>query len=157
MSSSQRNDYLTTAVCNNFPIRIDTFDTLLTAHPDRVKVNYTVGGLRDGFRIGLNSANVHLRSAEVNCWSALAHPDVIDRYLAGEIQAHRVAGPFDVPPWPNLHVSRFGVIPNKNKPDSWRLILDLSFPLNHSVNDGISKSDFPVNYSTVQDAIRLIV
>ena len=33
--------------------------------------------------------------------------------------------------------SRFGVIPKKNKPNSWRLILDLSFPFDHSVNDGI--------------------
>ena len=86
-----------------------------------------------------------------NCWLALAHPDVI------EIQAHRVAGLFGEPLWPNMHVSRFGVVSKKNKPDSWRLILDLSPPLNHRVNDSISKSDFPVSYSTVQDVIRLIV
>ena len=54
-------------------------------------------------------------------------------------------------------MSRFGVIPKKNKPDAWRLILDLSFPADHSVNDGIFKNEFPVVYSTVQDAIRLIV
>ena len=49
------------------------------------------------------------------------------------------------------------MIPKKGKLNSWRLILDLSFPSDHSVNDGISKSDFPVVYSTVQDAIRMIV
>ena len=48
-------------------------------------------------------------------------------------------------------MSRFGVIPKRGKPNSWRLILDLSFPSESS------KSDFPVVYSTVQDAIRMIV
>lgn len=54
LSSSQLNDYLTRTVVNNFPIKIDTLDTLLTTHPNRVKVNYVVRGLRDGFRIGFN-------------------------------------------------------------------------------------------------------
>ena len=34
---------------------------------------------------------------------------------------------------------------------------NLSFPFDHSVNDGIFKSEFPVSYSKVDDAIRLIV
>ena len=37
------------------------------------------------------------------------------------------------------------------------MILDLSFPADHSVNDGILKEEFPVSYSRVDDAIRLIV
>ena len=54
----------------------------------------------------------------------------------------------------SIHTSRFGVIPKKNKPNAWRLILDLSFPFEHSVNDGILKGEFPLSYSTVDDAIR---
>ena len=142
---------------DNFPINVDIFYTLLTAHPDRVKVNYVVNGLRGGFSIGFKRSTVVLKSADTNCWSAQAHPDVIDKYLAAEIQARRVVGPFETPPCPEIHTSRFGVIPKKGKPNSWRLILDLSFPSDHSVNDGISKSDFPVVYSTVQDAIRMII
>ena len=49
------------------------------------------------------------------------------------------------------------MIPKKNKPDAWRLILDLSSPADHSVNDGIFKSEFPVVYSSVRDAVGLIV
>ena len=49
------------------------------------------------------------------------------------------------------------MIPKKNKINAWRLILDLSFPLGRSVNDGIDKNEFPVCYAKVDDAIRLIV
>ena len=45
-------------------------------------------------------------------------PDVIDKYLAAEIQARRVVGPFESPPCPEIHTSCFGVIPKKGKPNS---------------------------------------
>ena len=77
-------------------------------------------------------------------------PEVIDEYLSTEIQAGRVLGPTTVPP-PSLHINRFGAIPQKTKPNSWRLILDLSFPAGHSVNDGILKNEFPVSYSLRTD------
>ena len=132
-----QHKHLNTAVLDNFPIKVDVLDLQLAAHPDRSKVEFIVNCLRTGFHKDI----IQLRSADTNCSSALAHPNVIDKYLADEIQARRVAGPFDTPPFPNVHVSRFGVIPKKNKPDhdAWRLILDLSFPADHSVNDGILK------------------
>ena len=34
-----------------------------------------------------------------------------------------------------IHISRLGVIPKNHKPDKWRLIVDLSYPTGHSVND----------------------
>ena len=39
------------------------------------------------------------------------------------------------------HISSLGVIPKKNKPGSWRLILDLSHPEGFSVNDGIRREE----------------
>ena len=38
----------------------------------------------------------------------------------------------------DIHTSAIGAIPKKNKPEKWRLIVDLSSPTDHSVNDGIS-------------------
>ena len=38
---------------------------------------------------------------------------------------------------PEVHVSRFGVIPKSNQPGKLRLIVDLSYPDGRSVNDGI--------------------
>ncbi|CAH3033387.1 unnamed protein product, partial [Porites lobata] len=37
----------------------------------------------------------------------------------------RVALPFSMSPLPNLHISRFGIIPKKYQSGKWRLILDL--------------------------------
>ena len=50
------------------------------------------------------------------------------------------------------------MIPKKD--GGWRLILDLSFPFGHSVNDGmigINKDEFTLTSSKVSDAISLII
>ena len=80
---------------------------------------------------------------------ALEHPSVIDVYLQVEVSCGRVAGPFATPPYPGLHISPFGVIPKHNQPRKWRLILDLSSPEGHRVNDSIPKTPFSVQYVTV--------
>ena len=36
-----------------------------------------------------------------------------------------------------VQISKFGVIPKGHSPGKWRLIVDLSSPASHSVNDGI--------------------
>ena len=43
------------------------------------------------------------------------------------------------------------------QPGKWRLILDLSSPAGHSVNDGIPKDDFSVHYVTVDMAIQALL
>ena len=48
------------------------------------------------------------------------------------------------------------VIP-KSTPGGWRLILDLSFPWQHSVNDGIAKELCSLHYPTVDEAIGHIL
>ena len=85
--------------------------------------------------------------------SALLNPQVIDNYLQSEVQMGRVFGPFLEPPLPGLHVSRFGVLPKCNQPGKWRLILDLSSPIGHSVNDSIASEDYSLQYMKVDDII----
>jgi hypothetical protein len=65
-----------------------------------------------------------------------------------------MAGPLDTPPFNRLHISPFGVIPKQHQPGKWRLILDLSSPHGHRVNDGIPKDPFSLRYIAVDDAIR---
>ena len=89
--------------------------------------------------------------------SALLNPQVIDSYLQSEVQTGRVAGPFSQPPLPVLHVSRFGVIPKRHQPGKWRLILDLSSPAGHNVNDGIAGEDYSLQYMKVDDIIAGIM
>ena len=119
------------------------------------KVEYILNGFRHGFWQGFHSNTITLKSAKANCPSSAEQPAIIDKYLAKEVSLGRVAGPFQAPALSNLQISRFGVIPKKD--GGWRLILDLSFPFGHSVNDGINKEDFTVTYSKVSDAIALIV
>ena len=129
----------------------------LLVHPDRLKVQYVISGFREGFCIGLHSNSVELKSASSNCPSSAEHSGIINDYLTTEIHAGRVFCPLKTPPFPNSQISRFGVIPKKNKVNVWHLILDLSYLLGHSVNNSIDKSEFPVCYSKVDDATRLIV
>ena len=82
---------------------------------------------------------------------------MINQYLLTEREEGREAGPFLISPTPNFHVSRFGVIAKKHQPGKWRLILDLSSPLGHSVNDGILKEPFSVQYTRVDDVISGIM
>ena len=49
------------------------------------------------------------------------------------------------PPFPNLQISSFGVIPKKGQPGKWRRIVDLSSPWGASVNDGISADEFTLH------------
>ena len=135
------------------PINAQKLWCELRSHPDQVKVDYVITGLTTGFRLGFDPSAVSLTSAVHNMPSASLQPSVIDQYLLSELEKGRVAGPFPASPIPNLHISRFGVIPKKHQPGKWRLILDLSSPLGHSVNDGISKEPFSVQYMKVDDVI----
>ena len=80
--------------------------------------------------------------------SALQYPDVVEEYLSKECAERRVIGPLPLGLVPRLQVSSFKVIPKKNQPNKWRLILDLSHPAEVSVNDGISESLSTLSYIT---------
>ena len=118
-------------------------------------MNFVVDGIRHGFPLGF-SPSQKLKSAKYNKPSAAQHPSVVDQYLANEVSLGRVAGPFTVPPYQNLHISSFGVIPKRGQPGKWRLIVDLSSPGGASVNDGIDPHEFTLHYSTVDQVIRQV-
>ena len=65
-----------------------------------------------------------------------------------------MSGPFPTPPWYNLHCSLLGSRPKKD--GSRRLILDLSQPMGASINEGISKDDFNVQYTHFDSATDLV-
>lgn len=85
--------------------------------------------------------------------SALLKPQFIDNYLQSEVHTGRVAGPFSQPPLLFLHLSHFGIIPKCHQPGKWRLILELSSPAGHSVDDGIASEDYSVQYMKLNDII----
>ena len=87
--------------------------------------------------------------------SARDHAEIVAHYLADELKAGRiaVAGTTREALGLEIHCSPFGVIPKKNKPG---LILNLSAPENHSVNDGISKELASLSYMTVDEVAETV-
>ena len=97
------------------PLHVDQFALELKNHPNQPQLSFVLDGLSKGFRVGYNFPR-KLKSAPRNKPSAYAHPGIVDAYLANEVSLGRVAGPFDRPPLPGLHISSFGVIPKKGSP-----------------------------------------
>ena len=137
------------------PLSWQEWDRSLSCHPDQQFRQYIVNGIRQGFRLGFDYAHV-IRSSSHNMPSTSEHPQVVSEYLAAECSHGRVVGPVNPMEFPQIHVSRFGVIP-KSTEGQWRLIVDLSSPEGASVNAGVSVSLCSLSYVSVQDAARGVV
>lgn len=88
-----------------------------------------------------------------NLRSAFEHPEVIDKALHKELASNRMAGPFTIPPYPNLRCSGLEIVPKKD--GSFRLINHLSAPMGDSNNDYIEPLDYSLQYSTIDDAVAI--
>ena len=95
----------------------------------------TVFGFTQGFPVHVQGERKS-RTA-TNLMSALNNPEAVDAKLQKELEAHRLAGPFQSPPLSAFWISPLGLIPKKVQ-GKFRLIHHLSFPTGLSVNDGIS-------------------
>ena len=137
------------------PLRVERFTRELQSHPNQIQVSYVLNGLRHGFRLGFQQHHT-LKPAKRNKDSAINNPQVIDSYLENEVRRQRVAGPYDSPPIPDLQISSFGVIPKRGQPGKWRLLVDLSSPRGLSVNDGIDREEFTLQYVKVEQIVRMI-
>ena len=78
--------------------------------------------------------------------SALQNPEYVDKTLAQELAANRIAGPFTSSPFHSFCVSPLGLIPKKIPGDFW-LIHHLSFPKGISINDGIASENMHIQYA----------
>ena len=85
----------------------------LSNHPNNTLVNFFISGISQGCRLDFNRPLSQLKSARKNLSSAVLHPEVVDEYLAAELEKSRLAGPFSKLDIPYAHISRFGVIPKK--------------------------------------------
>ena len=132
---------------------------MLATYPDKRFVNFLLRGIEKGFRIGFTYTSIQLKSHYQNLLSAMDHPQVVQDYLEKELEAERVikVGGLEKAWQQGIHCSPFGVIPKKHKPDAWRLILDLSHPESHNVNDGINKDLCSLPYVSLDDLIACIM
>ena len=131
------------------PLNPAAWQVMLQHRPNRDLVSRFMSRITQGFCIGLNRSCHTLKSARKNLGSAIEHPKIVEEYLAAEISQNRMAGPFIKSSITDVHVSRFGVIPKGHQSNKWWLIVDLSHPVGHSVNDGISKQSCCLKYITV--------
>lgn len=119
----------------------------------RDKRNFLVNGFRHGFAIPITPFEYNI--AVANHPSALANPAEVDKLITSELSLARVAGPFDAPPFHNFHCSPLAIV--KKSSGSFRLIHDLSYPYDNSVNSNIPQEFKSVSYETLDDAISLII
>ena len=94
---------------------------------------------------------------------AVSFPDAIDNYLSKEVSVYASAvGPFIDSPFPNgLVLSPLNSVPKRDSPDR-RVILDLSWPVSKSVNDGIPVDSYlgeamTVTYPTTDTLVQMIL
>ena len=140
------------------PLNLKHWQEHLAPHPNQELVYFFLEGIaHHGFRIGFNGSAKSLRSARRNLQVAVSHPEVVNKYLKDELTLNRVYGPFSRHQFTTVQISRFGVIPKHHQSNKWRLIMDLSHPQRHSINDYIPKTLYSLSYITVDDAINSIV
>ena len=121
---------------------------------DEAFVHYILQGIAEGFRVGFNCRHHSLIFCKRNM-SATQLPQVVSDYLLEELALNRVTQiPAVTAQAVGIQCSPFGVIPKKNKPGKLRLIVDLSSPAEHSVNDAIGKEcSFYTSVDDVAEAI----
>ena len=113
--------------------------------------------LVDGFTFGLKIPYFGLRNHRISCYpkSLIGNVPILKQKIQKEIDAGRVAGPFNNLPFPNLEISPLGLVPKKVSGE-FRFIHNLSYPEGHSINDGIPREFCTVQYQNIDNAVALI-
>lgn len=83
------------------------------------------------------------------------HSDVIQNHIEKSLLLDRIAGPFLEPPFVHFVSSPLGIVP-KSEPGKFRIIHDLSYSKNASVNSGVPKENSQVHYDSIDDIVRLV-
>ena len=112
-----------------------------------------------GFPLGM-VGDIPSNPPGVNHGGAIRFPRSVGKYLKTELQEGAVLGPFKSNPF---SPSSFSPLSTTEKSDSVdrRVIMDLSYPIGHSVNDLISTSEYlgapmRLRYPSVDDLVKLI-
>jgi len=108
------------------PLILDNRRQALQDHSDRDLVDYLLHGIAHGFHIGFNHGTQQCESTQSNMGSAIQNPGPVDEYIDTELKAGWIVGPFKPDEIPAAQLSRCGVIPKRDQPERWHLILDLS-------------------------------
>ena len=81
----------------------------------------------------------------------------MDEYIASEVAMGRLVGPITGEAAVGVHLSPIGLVPKAHRVSRWRMIVDLSSPHGQSVNDGVSTELSSIQYSSMDEAIGIIL
>ena len=135
------------------PVNANRLASFLKGYPLTAK-NTLIKGFTSGFRIPSTIANNPI-SEYTNHKSAIENPSVMLTKLSKELKLGRIAGPFTEPPFHDLVTSPLGLVPKKGTQE-FRLIHDLSFPKQASVNSHIDPVFSAVHYQDLDYCVSLI-
>ena len=138
------------------PVKVANWREFLATHLDQEYAAYIQSGFLHGFRIGFDRSSVSLRSSMQNHPSAHENKAAVRDYIKIERDAGRLVGLFPGSDCPDVHISRIGLVP-KSELSQWRMIVDLSSPFSHSINDGVSSMLSSLSYSLVDHIVNLIL
>ena len=133
------------------PLPMEEWAPYLSRHPDPAFASLLSRGIEEGFRIGCTSEHT-LKPASGNFRSVSQNPKVVDQYITEEVTAGRL----QQAPEYGVRRNPIGIIPKPHQPGKFRLIVDLSSPVGHSINDGISADLCSLKYVSVDQAARLV-
>ena len=118
------------------PVRVERLGFLLDGYT-RSTVEFLISGFTHCFFIHFQG---ECKSCTANnLLSALENPSAVDVKLRKELEAQRLAGPFQSPPLSPFWISPLGIVPKK-VPGEFCIIHHLSFQKGSSVNDNIPPS-----------------
>ena len=126
---------------------------LLSGYPDEIICEF----LEFGWPIGYMSDTLPIFDLRTHR-GALDFPDQVNAYLSKELKLGRIAGPFDtVPLAQGFVVSPLNTV-EKRDSEERRVIVDLSWPCGHSVNDGIPSDSYlgeplVLRFPTIDDIV----
>ena len=138
------------------PLHLSSFHRYIANHPDQALCSKLLHGIECGISIGFEGERMSMVSG--NWKLALDHSEVIEKYLANEVAAGCKAGPFTQPPFPDFVGLPMGIVTKKCLlPVKYRIIHNLSWPPQDSINDHIDLDAFRCFYGSFEEAVALFV
>ena len=138
------------------PLHLNNFHQYLSHHQDKAWCSKLLKGIKHGVNVGFDPERTSMVSD--NWKSALDHPEVIMEYLANKVSAECKVGPFTHPPFSDFVGSPMGIVTKKcSFPVKYRMIHDLSWPPQDSVNNHIDSDALRCFYGSFDDVVAHII
>ena len=135
------------------PLNLEAWVKGLSNHPDDQFVHYILNGIQHGVRIGYSGERKY---HEHSNWSSVdTYYEAVYTSIQKDVSKGRKLGPWDSPPVKNFVGSPMGAYRKKRSLNKYRIIHDLSWPPEGSVNSGII-DDCSVHYISVDTVTSII-